>query len=123
MSDIKENEEVVGFEDDDLESYNNFVTLELEDGSVLSCEILDIIEVDGHNYMALVPEGSEEYLIYGYLEKGEDFELINIDDKDEYDKVAEAFQDYIESFDEEDDFDFDIDDDDYELDEEDDEEE
>ena len=67
-----------------------FITLEYGDGSELECEILGVFDVDGKEYIALLPQDdSEEIFLYGYMElENDEFELIDIDDDEEFEKVA-----------------------------------
>ena len=68
------------------------IVLTLEDDTELECLILGIFEVEDDEYIALQPIGEEEVLLYRYNELGdEDFELIPIENKEEFDIVAEAF--------------------------------
>ena len=73
------------------------VTLSLDDGSQLECVVLTIFTAGERDYIALLPmEGPEaeegEVYLYRYSES-EDGEpdLANIEDDDEYEIVAEAF--------------------------------
>lgn len=90
------------------------VTLTLDDGRELECVVLTIFEAGDKDYIALLPmEGAEEeegeVYLYRYSETAEgDPVLDNIEDDDEYEVVAEAFdelldeQEYDEVIDEED---------------------
>ncbi|MDX9887971.1 MAG: DUF1292 domain-containing protein [Anaerovoracaceae bacterium] len=71
----------------------DIITLEFDDGEDVECEIMGIFDVDGKEYIALVPlDGSDDVYIYGYKEQGEDeFELIDIDDDKEFEKVVAEF--------------------------------
>ena len=74
------------------------VSIEYEDGTAVDCEILGTFEANGKNYIALVPQKSDEnddeddnVLIYRYEESDEDnFELIDIEDEEEFNKAAEV---------------------------------
>ena len=74
-------------DDDDM-----FVTLDLDDGSSVECQILTIFEAEGRDYIALRPldeNGDEnedgEVFIYRYSEDEEgNPSLENIEDDDEY---------------------------------------
>lgn len=44
-----------------------FVTLDLDDGSQLECQILTIFDVDNQNYIALVPVDNDEEVIFYLL--------------------------------------------------------
>lgn len=78
-------------EDQELET----MTLTLEDDTELQCAILGIFDVEGiegKEYIALLPEDDETVLIYQYNEIDDDnFELLTIEDDNEFDKVAAAF--------------------------------
>lgn len=69
----------------------NTITLEFEDGE-LDCEILDIIEFEGKEYMAVYPlDNSEDAYIFEYVESDEEFELLDIEDEALFEKLAEEF--------------------------------
>ena len=78
------------------------VTLTLDDGSQLECVILTIFEAGGRDYIALLPmEGEDadegEVYLYRYSES-EDGQpnLENIEDDDEYEIVADAFDELLD---------------------------
>jgi len=73
------------------ECEHEHITLTLDDGSELECHVLGTFEVDDIEYIALVPIGEEEVFLYRYEEDGDEFELINIEDDEEFDIVSEAF--------------------------------
>ena len=85
------------------------ITLTLDDDSEVDCAILAIFPVNGKDYIALLPldeeEDDDEVLIYRFIDKGddEDPEIENIEDDDEYDAVADAFDELLDEmeFDEE----------------------
>lgn len=87
------------------------ITLTLDDNTELDCAILAIFPVGEKDYIALLPLGEEEdddeVLIYRFIDKGDDAdpEIENIDDDDEYDAAADAFDEILDEmeFDEEDD--------------------
>lgn len=80
--------------DHDDEEDADFLTLEFDDGEEIECEIMGIFEVDGTEYIALIPsDGTDDVYIYGYKESGDDeFELIDIEDDAEFEKVAKEFE-------------------------------
>lgn len=86
-----------GQEQEELE----VITLEFDDGEVVDCEPLGIFEVDGKEYAALVPldEDLDDVYLYEYRETGEEFELIDIDDDDEFEKVVAEFENILEEMD------------------------
>lgn len=113
--------------DHDHEHQHQTVTLTLEDNTELVCEIIDLFEIDGQEYIALLHPVEETALLYRFeeFEDGE-IEIQNIEDHDEYQLVSTKFLalqeeyevgegDEEEDFDfEDDDFDYDDDDDDFE---------
>lgn len=86
-------------EDDDVPEMT--VTLDLEDGSRVECAILTILEVEGKDYIALLPTSEEEegeVYLYRYLESPEgEPSLDNILDDEEYDRVADAFDEWLDA--------------------------
>ena len=75
--------------DDDAE----FITLEFDDGKEIEAEIMGIFECDGKEYIALIPDDdTDDVYLYGYKEvSDEEFELIDIEDDAEFEKVAAEF--------------------------------
>ena len=83
------------------------VELELEDGSVVVCAIITILTVGEQDYIVLLPldEDGEntdgEVWFYRYAEDENDPnaepELTYIDDDEEYEMVAEAFDEYLDN--------------------------
>ena len=80
------------------------VTLDLDDGSQVECEILTIFTVGEQDYIALLPldESGEanaegEVFIYRYFEDEEgNPTLDNIHDDDEYEAVADRFDELLD---------------------------
>lgn len=79
------------------------VTLTLDDGKELECVVLTIFEAGERDYIALLPvEGEEaeegEVYLYRYSEdKDGNPELENIEDDDEYEVVADAFDEMLDA--------------------------
>ena len=73
---------------------DNYITLEFEDGLSMECEILGVFEVEGKEYIALLPgDGTDDVFIYGYRELSEDeFEILDLDEEEEFEKVSAAFE-------------------------------
>ena len=79
------------------------VTLTLDNDEVIECAVLTIYSVDNKEYIALLPldedEDNEEgdVYIYRYVET-EDGEptLENIEDDDEYEAAADAFDEWLD---------------------------
>lgn len=72
------------------------MTIVTEDGEELKCTVLGIFDVDDKEYIAILPIGEEEVLLYRYVENSEneeDFELLNIETDEEFAEVEKAFFD------------------------------
>ena len=88
----------VNNEDEIFDPQAMFVTLDLDDGSQLECQILTIFDVDNQNYIALVPvDNDEEVIFYRYFEDEEgNPSLENIDSDDEFDAVSDRFDELLD---------------------------
>lgn len=74
-----------------------YLTVLLENDEELKCSVLSIFEVDDKEYIALLPVGDDQVLLYRYVEHSEqDFELLNIETEEEFSAVEEAFFDIFE---------------------------
>ena len=80
---------------------NEYYTLTDEEGNELQFELIGSCELDGNEYFALVPveeaDKKDDVVEYVLLKKekdenGEDI-LVTIDDDDEFDKIADIFED------------------------------
>ena len=71
----------------------DIITLEFDDGAEVECEIMGVFDYEGKEYIALIPhDDSDDVYIYGYKEVGDDeFELVDIEDDDEFEKVVAEF--------------------------------
>lgn len=69
------------------------ITLEFEDGVEVEAETMGVFDVDGKEYIALEPlDDSDDVLIFGYKDiDEEDFELIDIEDEKEFERVVSVF--------------------------------
>lgn len=94
---MSKNEEIFPIDENDTDI---MVTLDMEDGSELDCEILTIFDCDDQDYIVLMPVdengeplNDEEALIYRYFENKETGEpyLDNIQSDEEYEKVGKRF--------------------------------
>ena len=76
----------------------DFITLEFDDGVEVECEIMGVFDYDGKEYIALIPNNdTDDVYIYGYKEIGDDeFELVDIEDDDEFEKVVAEFDKIME---------------------------
>lgn len=74
------------------------ITLEFDDNTELECEVFGVFDFEGKEYIALIPQDdSDDVYIYGYKEVGEDeFELIDIEDDAEFEKVVAEFDKIME---------------------------
>lgn len=83
------------------------VTLDLEDGASVTCAIVTILTVQGKDYIVLLPleEDGENHdgivWFYRYFENEKDPNeepvLEYIDDDEEYEIVADAFDEYLDN--------------------------
>ena len=77
---------------------DNIYTLTDEEGNESEFELIGELSLDDENYLALIPldgDGDDdEYVILKVTtdENGEEL-LVTIDDDDEFDRVADAFED------------------------------
>ncbi|MBE5864919.1 MAG: DUF1292 domain-containing protein [Lachnospiraceae bacterium] len=91
----------------DYEDEEMTVELELEDGSLVNCAVITILTVEKKDYIVLLPLNEEgenedgEVWFYGYSENpddpNEEPELSYIADDAEYEKVADAFDEYLDN--------------------------
>ncbi len=85
------------------------VTLELEDGGTLECEVIYIFEWNGDDYAALTPvdESIEELYFFGITVEDNngqpEITLLQIDDEEVLEAVCDAFDEMLdeEEFDDE----------------------
>ena len=86
---------------------NNLIEIETEDGSVIKCELYDIIEFEGKEYGLLVEEADleddePEVVLMRYVEEGEEVFFEPIEDDEEFEKV-QAYVESLEPIDEDED--------------------
>ena len=87
-----------------LDDEDMFVTLDLDDGSSMECQILTIFEADDRDYIALLPvdeneqpNDDAEVFIYRYSEDADgNPSLENIEDDDEYEVVSDRFDELLD---------------------------
>ena len=82
-----------------------YVEVLWEDGSVVKCEIYDVIEFEEKTYALLIPLGEEdddtEVIVMEYVEDDEDNGYFkSLEDEDEFNRVCE----YVQSREEDEDF-------------------
>ncbi len=83
------------------------VDLELEDGTSVTCAVVTILTVSDQDYIVLLPLNEDddntdgEVWFYRYSENpddpNEEPDLGYIDDDEEYEAVADAFDEYLDS--------------------------
>ena len=85
------------------EEFEDQISLILDDGTELVCDILAVFPAGENTYIALLPdrviEGYEEddVFLYRYKElDGDDVELTPIDDEEEYEIAADAFDELLD---------------------------
>lgn len=91
----------------DFEDEEMTVELELDDGTNVNCAVITIITVNSKDYIVLLPLNEEgenedgEVWFYRYSENpndpNEEPVLDYIDDDDEYETVADAFDEYLDN--------------------------
>ena len=93
----KESNKTLEIEEEDM------ITLEFDDNTAVDCFIMGTFECDGKEYIALAPDdGTDDVFIYGYEEISDDaFDLIEIEDDEEFDRVVEVFDAIMEELEEE----------------------
>lgn len=81
-----------GVDEEDMDV--EVITLEFDDGESVECEVIGVFDFEEKEYIALLPvDGTDDVYIYGYKElDDEEFELIDINDEDEFERVADAFE-------------------------------
>lgn len=70
-----------------------FITLEVEGGAPLKCEVVGVFPFAGKEYVALIPPdrgGAAEIL--RYESDGTSYNIYSIEDDDEYDRAADEYQ-------------------------------
>lgn len=103
MSNNNQYNNILTADDEDIS-----VTIELEDGEELECEILTIFEIEDQDYIVLSPleenDDEEDHIvyIYRYFEDAEgNPSLENIEDDEELEMVEEVFEQLLDEASEE----------------------
>ena len=77
--------------------YPDVITLTMENDEEVECAVLGIFDVDDQEYIALLPDDSEDVFIYMYNEDEDgNVNLENIDSQEDFDKVSAVFLEIIE---------------------------
>ena len=96
---LNEKEIVMGIEKDENLPYM-VIPIEMEDGSEVECEVLAIFPVAGKQYIALIDKDNEDSDIwmYRFVPVGEEeFNIEDIEDDKEFEKVEDAFNQMVEA--------------------------
>lgn len=85
----------------ELQMEEDIITLTLDDDTDLQCYVIGIFPAGEYEYIALDPVDNDEYqeaLVYRYSET-EDGEMVleNIEDDEEYEIVADAFDELLDT--------------------------
>ena len=77
------------------------VTLTLDDGKEIDCEILCIYTVDEQDYIALLPPAGDDFeegeaLLYRFYEEDGEPRIENIESEEEYEIAADAFDEWLD---------------------------
>lgn len=83
---------------DGSEDYEDYITLDYDDGSAERCAVIGYFTVEGWEYVALAPEKDEESV---YLYRNIDypdgtFELRDIEDDEEFATVSAVYEQLME---------------------------
>ena len=85
-----------------IEEEEDIITLEFDDDTAVDCYVMGTYEFEGKEYIALAPEdGTDDVYIYGYKQiNDEEFEILEIESEEEFDKAAAEFDAIIAESDE-----------------------
>jgi uncharacterized protein YrzB (UPF0473 family) len=77
--------------------HHDTITLTLDNDTTLECTVLGVFDVEDKEYIALLPQEQDNVLLYHFSSNnGEDVELTNIEDDNEFDLVSKTFLSLIE---------------------------
>ncbi len=85
-----------------IEYTEDTISILLDDGKEVECDILAIFEVRSQFYVALLPqtpiEGYEEgeYFLYRYSSDGDNVELSDIETDEEWEAVEDKFEELLD---------------------------
>ena len=77
-----------------IEEEEDIITLEFDDGTAVDCDVLGTFEAVSKEYIALAPiDRTDDVYIYGYKDiDPETFDIVDIDDEDEFNNAVKAFE-------------------------------
>ena len=85
--------------ENEQETEQQYVDIVWEDGTIVKCEIYDVIDFENKVYALLLPlnenenDEDSEVVVMEYVEEGEDDGYFqNIEDEDEFNRVCEYIQ-------------------------------
>ena len=84
--------------EEELEQEQNFVEILSEDGTVIKCEIYDVVDFEEKTYALLLPldedeeDEDSEVIVMEYIEENDEGYFKNIDDEAEFNKVCAYIQ-------------------------------
>lgn len=69
-----------------------YLTIELDDGTTIECSVLGVFEVREKEYVALLDEDAQEVYFYRYIQTDDDsYDIGYIESDEEYDEVGDVF--------------------------------
>lgn len=83
--------------EEEFEEEFDQVTLTLEDGSEMTCDVIAIFPCGERDYIALLPENDPDgdFLLYRFIDNGDgNYDLDDIGDDEEFEAASEAKEDY-----------------------------
>ena len=90
---MNNNDEFEGMED--FDELDNKIILNDEDGNEVEFEFLDVVEVDGNEYVVLLPveeADKGEVVIFRIEGEGDDESYVSLEDEEEAEKVFQVFK-------------------------------
>jgi uncharacterized protein YrzB (UPF0473 family) len=77
--------------------HHQIIAIEFDDGTELDCPVLDVFEVNGQEYIALIHPVEETALLYRFFDNEDGtLDLTSIEDDAEYEVVSETFMSLLE---------------------------
>ena len=79
----------------------DIITLEFDDNTAVDCVIFGVFDLNDKQYIALEPlDGTDDIYIYGYKDiDDESFEILDIEDEDEFNAAAAELDAIIDGMD------------------------
>ena len=81
--------------EEEFDELDNIIVLNDEDGNEVEFEFLDVVELDGKEYIVLLPveeADNGEVVIFRVEGEAEDESYIGVEDEEEAEKVFQAFK-------------------------------